>query len=203
MDFESFELAVIDLASRSIRLTVANVSAHARIAPSRVEEMLDRMAQEGRLDVELDEDRGLIFYVVRGLTPPPQHLAVRPIDYRQRQFVSTDLQRGNKSAALGAILGLLVPGVGLIYAAPMSAVAVVSIGTFIAVKMVAVLPLSGWLLSSVVLGVAALASAVLGAMYVRKYNQNGRRTHLDLSATRTAGRTLVSPLREAQNLASS
>lgn len=193
MTFEAFELAVMDLASRGVRLTVANVCVHARLAPSRVEEMLDRMAHEGRLDVELDEDRGLIFYVVRGLTPAPQHLAVRAIDYR-----APAPRIANKSVALGAVLGLLMPGIGLVYAAPWSAALAVFAATFVAVKMVAAIPLFGWLLSSVVLGVGALASAALGMIYVRRFNQHGRRTHLDLGATREAGRALVTPLREAQ-----
>ena len=196
MTFEAFELAVMDLASRGVRLTVANVCVHVRVAPSGVEEMLDRMAHEGRLDVELDEDRGLIFYVVRGLTPAPQHLAVRPIAYPTPAPPSA-----HKNVVLGALLGLLMPGVGLVYAAPWSAALTVCAATFIAVKMFAVIPLFGWLLSSVVLGVGALTSGALGAIYVRRYNQHGRRTHLDLGATRNAGRALVTPLREAQRAA--
>ncbi len=198
MTNEAFELAVIDLASRGVRLTVANVAAHARMPPSRVEKQLDGMAHAGRLDVELDEDRGLIFYVVRGLTPLPPHLALRPIDYGAPTVAH---HRGQKSAAVGAVLGLLIPGVGLLYAAPWGAAAVVTLAIFLAVKMVGALPLIGWLLSSVALGVGALASGALGAMYVRKYNQHGRRTHLDPSATQRAGRTLVPPLREAQRVA--
>lgn len=195
MTFEAFELAVIDLASRGVRVTVANVAAHARLAPSRVEPMLDRMAEEGRLDVELDEERGLIFYVVRGLTPPPQTLALRPVAY------APAAPSGDKSVALGALFGLVFPGVGLLYAAPFTAALVTSLGIFAIVQMLGALPLIGWLLSSVALGLGALTSAVLGVRYVRRYNEAGRRTHLDLDATRSLGRTLATPLREARRVA--
>ena len=201
MTFEAFELAIIDLASRRVRITVANVAMHTRLSPSRVEEMLDRMACDGRLDVELDEDRGCIFYVVRGLTPPPEHLVVRS-SYQAPRPVET-AARGNKSVALGTALGFLAPGVGLLYAAPWKAAAVISVAIVVGVQMVGAIPLLGWLLSSVVLGLAALISAVLGAIYTRKYNQMGRRTHLDIAATRQAGRTLVDPLRQAQRAVSS
>lgn len=199
MTFDAFELAVIDLASRGVRVTVVNVAAHTRMPPSQVEPMLDRMASEGRLDVELDEDRGLIFYVVRGLTPPPQTLALRPIDYPPPP--APVVSRGDKSVALGALFGLVFPGVGLLYAAPWTAAIVASIGIFAIVQMLGALPLIGWLLSSVALGLGALVSAVLGVRYVRRYNQAGRRTHLDLESTRSLGRTLATPLREAQRVA--
>jgi hypothetical protein len=164
--------------------------------------MLDRMAREGRVDVELDEDRGVIFYVVRGLTPPPAHLAVRPIDYGA-YYAQQTAPKGDKSVAIAAVLGLLFPGVGLLYAAPWTAALAVGLGTLVVVKMVAAIPLLGWLLSPAVMGVCALASGVLGAMYARKFNRAGKRTHLDLTATRTAGKSLVSPLREAHRVASS
>lgn len=203
MTFEEFELGIIDLASRRVRLTVANVAMHMRMAPSKVEEMMDKMAREGRLDVELDEERGVIFYVVRGLTPPPQDIVLRPAPPRTPppSHPAVHAPRGNKSVALGALFGLLAPGIGLLYAAPMKATVVVTIATIIGVKMIAAVPLIGWLLSSVALGIAALASAVLGAMYVRKFNQTGQRTHLDLAATRQASRTLVDPLRQAERVA--
>ena len=47
MTFDSFELAVIDLASRGVRLTVANVASHLHVAPAKAEEWLDQMAREG------------------------------------------------------------------------------------------------------------------------------------------------------------
>ncbi len=202
MEFEAFELAVIDLAWRDVKLTVANVAAHTRLPPSRVEALLDRMAAEGRLDMELDEARGLIFYVVRGLTPPPPTLAVRPPEPRYAAARPTaGAKARTKSPLIGAIAGFVLPGVGLLYAAPLTAVAAVSVGMLVVVKMAGALPLIGWLMASVATGLGAVASGLLGAMYARKYNLAGRRVHLDLAATRSAGRTLVSPLREAQRVA--
>lgn len=180
MTFDSFELAVIELATRGVRLTVANVAANLRVAPAKAEEWLDRMAREGRLDLELDEVVGLVFYRVRGLTSPPRDLAVpaRPA------AASPPRPRGNKSTALAAALGLILPGAGLVYAAPVSAAAVVGLFTLVAVKMLAAFPLLGPLLSSIALGLCALASAVLGLLYARQYNRHGRRTHLAPSTRR-------------------
>jgi len=172
MTFDRFELAIIDLAQRGVCLTIANVAAYTRVPPTRAEEWLDKMAKEGRLDVELDEDHGIIYYRVRGLqempkamVPAPQHTFLQPL--------------GNKSVTWGATLGLLLPGVGLLYAAPWSVALVGTLLTIASVKMLGALPLLGWLLSSVALGIAALASAVLGTLYVKQYNKHGRRTHLD------------------------
>lgn len=180
MTFDSFELAVIDLASRGVRLTVANVASHLHVAPAKAEEWLDQMAREGRLDLELDEVVGLIFYRVRGLTPPPRDIAVRPVPSR----AIPREPRGNKSTALAAALGLLLPGAGLVYAAPVSAAAVVGLVILVAVKMLSALPLLGPLLSSIALGLGALVSAVLGLLYARQYNRHGRRTHLAPSTRR-------------------
>jgi hypothetical protein len=169
MKFEPFELAVIELASRGVRLTVPNVAAALRLEPGKAEQWLDRMAYEGRLDVELDEEEGYVFYRVRGLSPMPTTLVPRP---------TFRMMRAHKSITAGALLGLLVPGLGLVYAAPVSVAAIAAIATLAAVKMLGVLPLFGPILSSIALGIAALTSAVLGALYVKQYNRFGRRTHL-------------------------
>lgn len=180
MTFDSFELAVIELASRGVRLTVANVASHLHVAPAKAEEWLDQMAREGRLDLELDEVVGLIFYRVRGLTPPPQDIVPRPVPSRP---MPAD-PKGKKSTAVAAALGLLLPGAGLVYAAPVSAAAVVGLVVLVAVKMLSAFPLLGPLLSSIALGLGALASAVLGLLYARQYNRHGRRTHLAPSTRR-------------------
>lgn len=169
MKFERFELAVIELASRGIRLTVPNVANWMRIEPALAEQWLDRMAYEGRLDVELEEQEGYVYYRVRGLSPMPASMVQRP--FRPLAF-------SQKSVGFGVFLGLVLPGIGLIYAAPFIAVVIASITTLAVVKMLAVLPLVGGLLSSVALGIAALTSALLGALYVKQYNRFGRRTHI-------------------------
>ncbi|HHH29899.1 MAG TPA: hypothetical protein ENK57_16355 [Polyangiaceae bacterium] len=182
MTFDSFELAVIELASRGVRLTVTNVAANLHVAPAKAEEWLDQMAREGRLDLELDEVVGLVFYRVRGLTPPPRDIVVPSA--RPTPPALPREPRGQKSTALAAALGLLLPGAGLVYAAPVSAAAVVGLFTLVAVKMLAAFPLLGPLLSSIGLGLCALASGVLGLLYARQYNRHGRRTHLAPSTRR-------------------
>jgi hypothetical protein len=174
MNYDRFELSVIELASRGVRLTVANVTASLRVEPNRAEEWLDRMAQEGRLDVEIDEEVGLIFYRVRGLSPTTTALAHGWPTGEQ----VLDQPKGSKSAAAGALLGLMLPGVGLIYAAPWTVAALGTVATLVAVKMFAALPLIGWLLSSIALGVCALASGLAGMLYTHEYNRRGGRKHL-------------------------
>jgi hypothetical protein len=172
MTYDRFELAVIELANRGVRLTVANVAAHLRVTPKKSEEWLDQMAREGRLDLELDEVVGLVYYQVRGLTPPPTDIVVAPTPPRPT------VPAGRKSTALAAALGMFFPGAGLVYAAPVSAAAVVGLVTLVAFHMLAALPLVGWLVSTIGLGICALASGVLGLLYARQYNRHGRRTHL-------------------------
>ncbi len=170
MKFEEFEVSVIELASRGTRLTIANVVAALGVAPKSAEEWLDQMAHAGRLEVELDENEGVVFYKVRGLSLQQQGqgwFGPRPM-----------VRKREKSALVGALAGLLVPGFGLVYAAPLSAAALATLCIIVATKMAAAFPLIGPLLSSVVLGVAALCSAALGAAYVKQYNVRGRREHL-------------------------
>jgi hypothetical protein len=188
MTFHTFEQAVIQLASRGTRLTVANVVAHLSIEPSQAEDWMDEMARQSRLDVELDEDVGLIYYRVRGLTPAPAYLApagygryappaaTTPLGSSSR--ASSAPMKRQKSTKAAAVFGLLLPGAGLFYAAPFSAAVVAGLLTLVAVKMAAVIPLIGPLMSSVALGVCALVSALFGVLYARRYNQHGRRTHL-------------------------
>jgi hypothetical protein len=170
MKFEQFQVAVIELASRGTRLTIANVVAAVRLEPAIAEQWLDEMAQSGRLDVELDESEGVVFYRVRGLSLEPREgwFGSAPIVPRKKR---------TKSAVVGALFGLLLPGIG-IYAAPFSAAVLASLCVLVAVKMVGAIPLLGGLLSSIVLGIAALSSAALGAAYAKRYNLKGKREHL-------------------------
>jgi hypothetical protein len=124
---------------------------------------------------------------VRGLTPRPP-VATQALDYAPIAYAKPVPARppAKKSAGLAAVLGLLLPGVGLLYAAPVSAAVAATVVTFVSVKMLASLPLIGWLLKSVGLGICALASAILGIGYARAYNAHGRRTHTSLEGLRTA-----------------
>jgi hypothetical protein len=183
MGYSRFELSIVDLARRGVRITVANVAAHLRMEPAKVEAWLDKMASEGRLDLEVDEDEGLVFYRVRGLGETPGWREARtwgspPVAMAAWTPPGPPV-RAQKTPWIAALCGIVLPGLGLVYAAPFSAVAVASIVTFVAVKMLGAVPLVGVLLKSVALGFAALASAVLGVLYARQYNVTGKRTHLD------------------------
>ena len=180
MTYEQFELAVIQLSRQGVRLTLANVCAGLGLEFAKAEAWLDRMAQEGRLDVELDENEGLVFYRVRGLSPMPASMQIRP-----PQPVSVSARK-HKSAVAAVVFGLLVPGAGLLYAAPWSAALAGGLLTLTLVKMVGALPLVGGILSSVVLGLCALTSALLGVLYTKQYNRHGRRVHLESGALQHA-----------------
>jgi hypothetical protein len=174
MTFQRFELSVMQLASRGVRLTVANVSAQIGVEPQQAEAWLDDMARQGRLDVELDEDVGLIFYRVRGLSPPPAYLATAP----HRNAPQPLQTQTDKNPRVAALLGLLLPGAGLIYAAPLSVAVFGGLLTLVLVNTAAAVPLLGGIASSVVLGLCALTSSLFAVMYTRRYNEHGRRTHL-------------------------
>jgi hypothetical protein len=178
MKFERFELSVIELAGQGVQLSVPNVSAYLRVAPSKTEEWLDKMAYEGRLDVELEEDQGYVYYRVRGLTPfpggshtpMPSAMVVRP------ELLP---MRGQKSATWGAIFGLLIPGFGLFYAAPITAAILGGVALAVLVNVAGAFPLLGPLFAAMTLALGALTSAILGAEYTKRYNAFGCRTHLE------------------------
>ena len=181
MTQQRFEQSVIELASRNVQLTVANVVAHLGVAPDQCETWLDAMARNGRLDVELDEDRGLIYYRVCGLTAPPPPAAPRADSTgqgRPRAPRAMASERTPKSARAAALCGLLFPGFGLLYAAPFSAALIGGLVSVVAVKMAAVIPLIGPALSAIAFGICALASALFGVLYTRRYNDAGKRVHL-------------------------
>ena len=69
MDYAKFQVAVVEIAHDGVPLTVANVVARMRLEPEEAEKKLDRMAKEGRLDLEVDENEGVVVYRVRGLSP--------------------------------------------------------------------------------------------------------------------------------------
>jgi len=175
---EDFQIEVIELGSRGVPLTVANVVAHLRVPPERVQRGLDRMAREGLVDVEVDENEGVVVYRVRGLSTRVRRASPRtsiaraaraasPLSLRQRPS-------DHKSVTLAVLLGALAPGIGLAYAAPLRAVLVAT----------ALVVVFGRLLgASLILGplfwiVAIATSALFGALYALRYNQEGRRARL-------------------------
>ncbi len=177
MKYGEFQIAVIELAAAGTTISVANVVAALRVEPAQTEEWLDQMAREERLTVELDEEAGAIYYRVPGLTVQPQQQRRWAPSFCKRDSSVARKDR-SKSVAAAALLGLLLPGAGLLYAAPLSAAAIATVAVVVIVKMTAAFPLIGWLLSSVALGLCAVATAVLNAVYVKQYNREGKRVHL-------------------------
>lgn len=82
----------------------------------------------------------------------------------------TDTKK-NKSALLAFILGLLLPGLGLLYAAPWLVAAVGAVFALLTYKLIAWIPIIG----PVAWGLVALTSAGLNVLYVRAFNRTGRR----------------------------
>jgi hypothetical protein len=198
VDYAKFSVAVIEIASEGTRLTTANVVSRLRIDPARAEKMLDQMARDGRLDLEVDESEGVVVYRVRGLTTRVadvgwsrfpsrspglgsalRNLGVDPMHvgtalafgkpFRKSSPLPRSLQR---SVPAGVALGGLLPGAGLAYAAPWASAA---IATAVVIVGFELLPL---LLAIPFLLCAMIVSAVLGGLYTWRYNQTGRRSPL-------------------------
>lgn len=176
MDYVAFQVAAIDLAAKGVPLTVANVVAHLHIDPSRVEMLLDRMAREGRVDLEVEEAQGSVVYRVRGLTTttgrllPETHLSSWRMPSQRRD-------EPGKSVMIAVVLGGLIPGLGLAYAAPLRAIVLMS---------VIVLVLGHFVGAHEILGpvywfVVSAISAFLGGVYAARFNQEGRRAKLNPS----------------------
>ncbi|TKD06244.1 hypothetical protein [Polyangium fumosum] len=181
MSYESFQIEVIELGSRGVPLTVANVVAHLRTPPARVQQGLDRMAREGLLDLEVDENEGFVVYRVRGLStslPLARRRAARPkpidsitpVTYTRPSLRMTP----QKSVTLAVVLGALVPGLGLAYAAPLRVVLPASLLVIVFGKLLAPLLIFAPLFWVFAIGVSAL----FGGLYAVRYNQEGHRAPL-------------------------
>jgi len=76
-----------------------------------------------------------------------------------------------KNVLLAFLLGLLLPGLGLLYAAPWLVAVVGTVFAMVIYKMVHWIPLMG----SVIIGLMALCSGMLNATYARGFNRFGKR----------------------------
>ncbi len=65
VEYAKFQDAVLELANDGTRLTKGNVALRLAVTPASAGEMLDRMTREGRLELDIDEGSGEIFYEVR------------------------------------------------------------------------------------------------------------------------------------------
>jgi hypothetical protein len=185
MKLEDFEMAVIELAHTGVRITVANVVVRLKLPPTQVEAWLDELATKGRLDVEVDDREGFVFYRVRGLSTASRNEASRALapygERAMREAAASVLDDRFRSSALppekrkrllfGFLLGLFLPGLGLLYAAPW-ATAIVATLAAVVLLVLAKLPLVGGLIGAA----TAIASAVAGLLYTAEYNKRGKRS---------------------------
>lgn len=181
MSYENFQIDVIELGSRGVPLTVANVVAHLRVPPERVQRALDRMAREGLLDLEVDEDEGFVVYRVRGLSttaPLARRRETRPT--RAACFAPTTYARhspltvARKSVTVAVVLGALVPGIGLAYAAPLRVVLAASLLVLVFGKVL----VATFVFAPLFWVFATGVSALFGGLYAVRYNQEGHRARL-------------------------
>lgn len=197
MEYSRFQVAVVELADEGKPLTTANVVARLRVDPDEAERHLRRMLREDRLEVDDDESSdGVIAYRVRGLSPRGKSggatSALKSIrDAAAKSMLEDKIgsvlglgeSKGGaplpasmqRKISLGALVGGVLPGLGLAYSAPWKVVAVATVGVVVGYKVLAFFSL---MLAVPFLVVAAVASAIFGGLYTWQYNQMGRRAAL-------------------------
>jgi hypothetical protein len=189
VDYPQFQIAAVELASEGTPLTVANVVVGLRIGATEAGRHLERMTKEGHLEADFDEDEGVAVYRVRGLTPKPRgeslvgalrNAAVAGMVQERLGLRGVSKALGGaqqpRKIVTGALIAGLVPGLGLAYAAPWKVVAVATLVVVVGFKFLSFFSL--FMLGVPFLVVAAVVSALLGALYTWQYNKTGRRTEL-------------------------
>jgi len=181
VSYEDFQVEVIELGSRGVPLTVANVVAHMRTPPERVQRGLDKMARDGLLELEVDESEGFVVYRVRGLStsaPLVRRREARPVRITRMTPVMYTQPSATmatpKSVTLAVVLAALVPGLGLAYAAPIRVVLAASLVVLVLGKMLGASLVFAPLFWLFAIGVSAL----FGGLYAVRYNQEGHRARL-------------------------
>jgi hypothetical protein len=185
MKLDDFEMAVIDLAHDGVRITVPNVVARLKVPPTKAEAWLDELGAKGRLEVEVDGD-GIVYYRVRGLTTRARADRAGLVPYGERavrqaaegalreRFGQSSLPKDKRKNLLVAFLAaLILPGLGLFYAAPWIAAIVATLGAIVLLWL-AKIPLIGGIIAAA----TALTSGVAGLLYAVEYNKTGKRTHI-------------------------
>ena len=192
MDYPQFQVEAVDLANDGTPLTVANIVVGLRIGAAEAERHLARMAREGHLDSSFDDDEGVLVYRVRGLTKKrggeslSGALRNAAVGSLLQQKLGTSLGLGGSSnkalagqqprkIATGVVLGAVVPGLGLAYAAPWKVVAAATIVVIVGFKFLAFFSL---MFAVPFLVAAAAISAILGGLYTWQFNQTGQRVAL-------------------------
>lgn len=186
MDRDRFESEVVTLAATGKLVTVANVAARTGVPPRKAEAMLDAMVHDGFLESDVDEREAVVVYKVRGLTAasaPSLGSIDAKVEARVRELERASARalaappegraRGDRSAVLGAALGLVFGPLGLAYSAPWGVVLV----TTLAYGLASSLPFVRAVFALVV-ALVHLGFAIAGGLYARRYNQLGRRAPL-------------------------
>lgn len=83
-----------------------------------------------------------------------------------------------KSQLAAFLLGMIFPGLGLLYAAPWLVAIFGTVGVLITFKLLGWIPILGQAL----MGVIALSSGALNLLYARAYNREGKRLEVTLPA---------------------
>lgn len=203
MDYAKFQIAVAELADEGTPVTVDNVVRRLRIDADEAEMHLGRMRRDDRL--EIDEDattERATAYRVRGLSPRGKRAiagagasvsgALKSIrDAAAESLVEQKIEsmlgigeqkpgiplppEKQRKIATGALIGGVLPGIGLAYSAPWKVTAIGTVAVLVGFKVLAFFSL---FFAIPFLVVAALASAALGGLYTWQYNQMGRRAAL-------------------------
>ena len=197
------DAAILQLAAQGVALDVGTVATRLGCTPDAAEQALDDMARRGVVDLQLDEDSGALSYSPRGLdsmggqsgpdplpftppTPPRSprpgaHAYASPAPSRQTTWAPPAplVPPPMKHSIVGMLWALLIPGFGLLYAAPASVALLAGFLCFSAGELFEAIPLVGDWLSPLVMVACAIGSALLSLVYVKRFNEVGTRAHLD------------------------
>ncbi|MBI4702398.1 MAG: serine/threonine protein kinase [Deltaproteobacteria bacterium] len=187
---DGFELDVVELAAEGVELTAANVAARLRIVPAQAEAALARMAGTGRLVPDAGAAGGAgaaPAYRVAGLSMPAPGRWQRfgPHWRRLLRWLKIDPAiapvlepAARKSVPIGVALGAFLPGIGLLYAAPVSMALLLTLVGIIVAGTLDDIPFVGGVLSGVFMIAFAVLSGVLGGAHAWHFNRQGKRTPL-------------------------
>jgi hypothetical protein len=200
VEYDDFQDAVVELADGGTRLTKGNVALRLKIDPASAGTLLDRMTRDGRLELDIDERSGEIFYELRRKAGgrPAEKTALAEIGKAidgglsaAKLSVGTALVMGKvtsggmalppekrRKIGVGILLGGLLPGFGLAYTAPWPVALASSVVVVLGIKLIGLIPLLSSFLLIPFVAVCAIASGILGGLYTWQYNQKGKRTAL-------------------------
>jgi len=119
------EHRLLDLAYTTDSIITAPVLAYyAPCSIADAERVLDRLSTEGRLELEVDDNGGLHYTMPNRQRIARPHLPDAPTLALQRYDVGSLETRAEPNPAAAAILSMIVPGAGQLYAGrPLSAIA--------------------------------------------------------------------------------